>query len=83
MARIAKVVVEIALDREFDYRIPELLQNDIKVGSQVVVPFGHSEARGYVVALADSSPIANLKEIRAPVGKKNEQVVSLGLRKER
>ena len=70
MARIAKVVVEIAVDKEFDYLIPERLQADIKVGSQVVVPFGRSEARGYVVGLADSSDRADLKEIRDRVGKK-------------
>ncbi|MFH0953070.1 MAG: primosomal protein N' [Verrucomicrobiota bacterium] len=70
MARIARVVVEIAVDREFDYLIPERLQGEINVGSQVVVPFGRSEARGYVVALAESSDRKDLKEIRDRVGKK-------------
>lgn len=70
MSSIARVVVEIAVDKEFDYLIPERLRDEIKVGTQVVVPFGHSEARGYVVGLTDSSPHAKLKEIRERVGKK-------------
>ncbi len=70
MPKIAKVVVEIALNREFDYLIPEGLRDDIKVGTQVVVPFGRSEARGYVIALADSSDRRDLKEIRDRVGRK-------------
>ena len=32
MGRIAKVVVEISLDREFDYLIPPSLQSTIEVG---------------------------------------------------
>ena len=72
MPRIAKVVVEIAVDREFDYLIPERLELELQVGSQVVVPFGRSEARGYIVSLADKSDvdISKLKEIRDRVGKK-------------
>ncbi len=70
MPKIAKVIVEIAVDREFDYAIPEHLQAELKVGSQVVVPFGRSEARGYIVGLSESSDRKDLKEIRDRVGKK-------------
>ena len=70
MMSIAKVAVEIALDREFDYRIPERLQGEIKLGSQVVVPFGKTEVRGYVIGLQETSPHKNLKEIRDRVGQK-------------
>ena len=72
MPRIARVVVEIAVDREFDYLIPDRLESEIQVGSQVVVPFGRSEARGYVVSLSDQSGVdaSKLKEIRDRVGKK-------------
>ena len=55
MASIAKVVVEISLDREFDYRFPAHLQSVIRVGSQVVVPFQSRELRGFVVALTGHS----------------------------
>jgi primosomal protein N' (replication factor Y) len=71
MALIAKVVVEISLDREFDYRIPAHLQSAIRVGSQVVVPFKSRELRGFVVGLANYSAFADkLKEIVGVVGEK-------------
>lgn len=69
MPAIAKVVVEIALNREFDYLIPEALQDRIKPGSLVTVPFGQRPAtRGYVVDLADASPHLRLKTILDVVG---------------
>jgi len=71
MPNIAKIVVEVAVDREFDYRVPEHLRDSLQVGSQVVVPFGHSEARGYVVGLTDHSERDDLKEIRSRVGTKS------------
>ncbi len=67
---IAKVVVDLALDREFDYRIPPALTDAVRVGSRVAVPFGRTRTQGYVVGLADSSPHAKLKEIAEVVGKK-------------
>jgi primosomal protein N' (replication factor Y) len=71
MASIAKVVVEISLDREFDYRIPSHLRAQIEVGSQVVVPFNGRELRGFVVGLANHSPYGDkLKEIAGVVGDK-------------
>lgn len=70
MPPIARVVVEVAVDREFDYLIPDRLRDEIKVGTQVVVPFRNAEVRGYVVGLSDSSAFKNLKEIRDRVGKK-------------
>jgi primosomal protein N' (replication factor Y) len=70
MAHIAKVVVEFVAGKEFDYLVPETLRDEVRIGSQVVVPFGRTEARGYVVALADKSEVPNLKEIRALASKK-------------
>jgi primosomal protein N' (replication factor Y) len=71
MASIAKVVVEISLDREFDYRIPASLQASIKVGTQVTVPFHSRELRGFVVGLSNYSAFAGkLKEIAGVVGEK-------------
>jgi primosomal protein N' (replication factor Y) len=69
MLLVAKVVVEIALNREFDYAIPTRLQGQVVPGSMVTVPFGRRAAtRGYVIDLADSSPYAGLKEIQEIVG---------------
>ncbi|MDH3981468.1 MAG: primosomal protein N' [Kiritimatiellaceae bacterium] len=63
--------MEISLDREFDYRIPAHLQESIKVGSQVNVPFQSRELRGFVVGLANNSAFGDkLKEIAGVVGEK-------------
>ena len=67
---IAKVVVDLALDREFDYRIPAHLADAVQIGSRVAVPFGPRTAQGYVVGLADNSTYPHLKEIGEVVGKK-------------
>ncbi|MDP2990036.1 MAG: DEAD/DEAH box helicase family protein, partial [Kiritimatiellota bacterium] len=79
MPRIAKVVVEIALDREFDYQVPEALGATVRLGSRVHVPFGHSTARGYVVGFADHSD-HDLKAITALISPKpliNETMLKL------
>ena len=67
---IAKVVVDLALDREFDYRIPPALAGTVQLGSRVAVPFGKTTAQGYVVGLADNSTYPHLKEIGEVIGKK-------------
>ena len=65
MPSIAKVVINLSLDREFDYRIPPKLQGLVRVGSRVSVPFGKGNGTrtGYVVSLASKSKWPNLKEI--------------------
>ena len=70
MPGIAKVVVDIALDREFDYRVPPRLAGQLRPGSRVVVPFGRSTQTGYVVGLADRSTHAKLREIASIEGSK-------------
>ncbi len=67
---VARVVVEIALDREFDYLIPDPLRAAVCLGSQVVVPFGPRMVTGYVVALCPDSDLApkKLKPIKRVVG---------------
>ena len=67
---IARVVVDLALDREFDYRIPSRLAGVVQIGSRVAVPFGRTTAQGYVVGMAASSEHAQLKEIADVIGKK-------------
>lgn len=61
--RIAKVVVELALDRQFDYSISPELAESVRVGSKVAVPFGRSIRSGYVVGLASGSERTDLKQI--------------------
>ncbi|NQU11625.1 primosomal protein N', partial [bacterium] len=69
-ASVAKVVVDLALDREFDYRIPAHLADRVRVGSRVAVPFGRRHAQGYVVGLTNESAHPRLKELGDIVGRK-------------
>jgi len=65
---IARVIVDLALDREFDYLIPEALRSTIVIGSRVEVPFGNAWQRGFVIAFVESSLFAELKEIKQLIG---------------
>lgn len=63
---IARVIVDLSLDRYFDYIIPEELAPEIQLGSQVLVPFGHSKRWGFVTAFPEKSgAAAELKPIAA------------------
>lgn len=65
---VARVTLEIALRKEFDYSIPDDLVGNVEVGSRVKVPFGHRQVLGVVTALADASPHTNLKPITTVIG---------------
>jgi primosomal protein N' (replication factor Y) len=65
---IARVSLEIALRKEFDYSIPAELVGQIDVGSRVQVPFGPRKILGVVTALAEESGHANLKPILKVIG---------------
>jgi primosomal protein N' (replication factor Y) (superfamily II helicase) len=65
---IARVSLEIALRKEFDYSIPVELAGQIDVGSRVQVPFGARKILGVVTAVAEESAHANLKPILKVIG---------------
>jgi len=65
---IARVSLEIALRREFDYLIPEELLGQVEVGSRVQVPFGARKIPGCVTALAEESAHTHLKPILKVIG---------------
>jgi len=65
---IARVSLEIALRKEFDYLIPAELAGQIDVGSRVQVPFGARKILGVVTAVAEESGHANLKPILKVIG---------------
>jgi len=67
---IARVAVEISLDRDFDYAVPEAFRAHLDVGHLVEVPFGRSAARGYILGFRSESAFKNLKEIKKIVGSK-------------
>src|SRR5690242_4800799 len=65
---IARVSLEIALRKEFDYFIPPVLAGKIDVGTRVQVPFGPRKIYGTVTALAEESALSNLKPILKIIG---------------
>jgi len=65
---IARVSLEIALRKEFDYSIPPGLVGQVEVGTRVQVPFGARKIFGTVTALAEESAHANLKPILKIIG---------------
>ena len=65
---IARVSLELALRKEFDYAIPPGLIGQIEVGTRVQAPFGARKIFGTVTALAEESSYANLKPILRVVG---------------
>ncbi|MDK2857722.1 MAG: hypothetical protein PWQ29_125 [Verrucomicrobiota bacterium] len=71
MNRIAKVAVDLSLDREFDYLIPDSLQDTVEIGSRVEVPFGPRDVTGFVVGLTDKSAFDSLKPIGRVLGEKS------------
>ena len=64
---IARVSLEIALRKEFDYLIPPALTG-VQVGSRVQVPFGARKVFGTVTALAEESALTKLKPILKIIG---------------
>lgn len=65
---IARVSLEIALRKEFDYLIPPELAGQIEVGTRVQVPFGARKIFGTVTALAEESAHTKLKPILKVIG---------------
>ena len=65
---IARVTLEIALRKEFDYLIPPELLGQVDVGSRVQVPFGPRKVSGCVTAIAEESAHARLKPILKVIG---------------
>lgn len=67
---VAQVIVDIparAIDRAFDYRIPQDMVG-VSVGSCVLVDFGARPVVGYVTGVVPTSEHASLRDIRAVLG---------------
>jgi primosomal protein N' len=52
---VAQVIVDVSVDRAFDYRIPDDLRDQVRVGTRVSVPFGHRNTQGYVIEITDKA----------------------------
>ena len=70
MALYANIIIDIShekLDRLFQYRVPEELKPVLKIGMQVLVPFGSGGRKlcGYVIELTDQAEydVRKIKEI--------------------
>jgi primosomal protein N' (replication factor Y) (superfamily II helicase) len=66
---IARVTLEIALRKEFDYLVPREFQERVEIGSRVKIPFGSRTLMGVVTGLPGVSGHAKLKAILGVVGK--------------
>jgi primosomal protein N' (replication factor Y) len=69
MARIARVVPEVSLDRAFDYAIPAELDAQVTLGAKVRVPFKSRELVGYVVEFPKEPFAGKLKPIQEVLSK--------------
>ena len=71
---VAEVAVPLAVEQTFDYKIPEALREQIRVGQRVLVPFREREKlEAFVVALKGTSPFeSRLREIAALVSAQPE-----------
>jgi primosomal protein N' (replication factor Y) len=67
---IARVTLELALRKEFDYLIPPELVEQVDVGSRVQVPLGARKVLGCVTAVAEESAQTGLKPILKVIGTK-------------
>ena len=65
---IARVTLELALRKEFDYLIPDELAGQVEVGSRVQVPLGSRKVLGCVTGLAEQSAYTSLKSILKVIG---------------
>ncbi len=66
---IARVTLELALRKEFDYLIPPELARQVEVGTRVKVPFGPRQVMGCVTGLVAESPRTNLRPILKVIGR--------------
>ena len=74
MNRFAEIIVDIShekVDRPFEYIVPESLREEVRVGSQVEIPFGkgNKKIKGFVLNLKDEASFdpAKLKRILSVV----------------
>lgn len=80
---IAKVITDIALDREFEYIVPPELEKTLRCGSAVSVPFGRSFREGYILSFHETAEfsreklkmIAGVSQRRASIP---EKLIELG-----
>jgi primosomal protein N' (replication factor Y) (superfamily II helicase) len=68
---IARVTLEMALGKEFDYLVPDEMTGLVEVGTRVKVPFAHRQVLGCVTALPENSPHPNLRLLTKIIGRQS------------
>ncbi|MFC1767876.1 primosomal protein N' [Candidatus Margulisiibacteriota bacterium] len=51
------------LDKVYHYSIPEKLEGDLKIGMQVLIPFGKRKDVGYVIGFTEKAEVEKTKDI--------------------
>ena len=79
---IAEIIINSnarALNKTFDYIVPKNLENTIRLGNRVFVPFGrgNKEEEGYVIGFKDESEFANKELIKIEDGLLTEDNIKL------
>ncbi len=68
-----KVVFDVPLDRDFDYAVPQELQEQVKPGVRVTAPFGRMLTTGLVVSTSEQTTLSHqvlIKEIACVLDKR-------------
>ena len=68
---IARVTLDMALGKEFDYMVPPELEEAVEVGTRVKVPFASRQVLGCVTAVIEISPHAKLRSILKTIGRQS------------
>lgn len=66
-SHFARVVPELALNKEFDYSVPSELEGKLELGHRVRVPWGHKTILAYVVDFPLAPQVASCKPISSIV----------------
>jgi primosomal protein N' (replication factor Y) len=68
---IARVTLEMAMGKEFDYLVPSELADQVQVGTRVKVPFANRQVLACVTAIVETSPHPNLRAILKVIGRQS------------
>ena len=69
--KYASIVIRLPIDKEFTYRIPKKIQEDIAIGKRVWVPFGKRRVVGYVVGIRDKADIEDVRPIESVIDRES------------
>ncbi len=84
LAKVAISSATYAIDKPYDYAVPQEMRGTLRPGTRVLVPFGPGNKRveGLVLDLADGERIPRLKSILAPLDSEpvlSEELLKLAL----